>query len=158
MQISEKNRKYHIHSKRLYECYRNMKTRCTNKKQDGNNRYINRGISMCAEWQNDYSVFQTWALSNGYSEDLTLDRIDNNGNYEPSNCRWVNRKEQANNRRTNLCLTYNGETDTMANWCKKFNLPYYYVQYRANKGISLEDILNEFNNGARRTRKKIASQ
>lgn len=113
---------------------------------------------MCPEWESDYCAFQTWALENGYREDLTIDRIDNNGNYEPSNCRFVSRNEQANNRRTNIYLTYNGTTDTMANWCKKLNLPYYYVQYRVNKGKNLEDILNEFNNGTRRTRKKIASR
>lgn len=150
----EKNSKPPKFSKRLYGCYVNMKTRVTNKKQDDYNRYINRGISMCSEWLNDYYSFEKWALENGYDENLTLDRIDNNGNYEPSNCRWVDRKTQANNRRTNVILEYNGEKDTMANWSKKLKIPYYYFQ-KNHKTKNMEEMVNGYNYRSRYQRKNI---
>jgi hypothetical protein len=157
-QIGDKNRKYITFSKRLHECYTNMKTRCKNKKQDKTNRYINRGITLCEEWDKSYECFQEWALNNGYKENLTIDRIDNDKGYSPNNCRWVTRTEQANNRRTSYYLYYNGEKDTLANWSRRLGIPYYYIQYRVYKNKKFEDIVNEFNNGTRRTRKKELSQ
>lgn len=157
-QIANSNRKYIVFSKRLHECYTNMKTRCKNKKQDTYNRYINRGITICEEWDKSYSNFQDWALDNGYQENLTIDRIDNNKGYSPDNCRWVTRTEQANNRRTSYYLYYDGEKDTVANWARRLKIPYYYIQYRIYKNKELKDIVDEFNNGARRTRKKELPQ
>lgn len=156
-QLSRKKTKYIVYSKRLKECYVNMKTRCTNKKQDPFNRYVNRGIDLCEEWKNDYSKFQTWALNSGYNENLTLDRIDNNKGYSPDNCRWVTRKEQANNRRTSLFLNYQGTSDTLANWSRKLNIPYNYIQYRIYKGKDLEEVVNEFNDNPRHKRKNKSS-
>lgn len=94
------NHSIHGHShERLYGIYVAMKTRCRN------NPYYAK-VSVCDEWLNDYESFRKWALSNGYSDDLTIDRINNEGNYEPSNCRWVSMKEQRKNQRkrgTALC-------------------------------------------------------
>ena len=148
----QKNSKQPKFSKRLYECYTNMKTRVTNEKQDDYNRYVNRGISMCDEWFNDYYSFEKWALENGYKDNLTIDRIDNNGNYEPSNCRWVDRKTQANNRRTNVILEYDNKKYTMANWSKKLNIPYWYLQMNHNNK-TMEEMLYEYNNSSRHKRK-----
>lgn len=145
---ADRNRKPPIFSKRLKECYVNMKTRVTNPKQDTHNRYINRNISMCKEWMDDYYAFEKWALENGYDETLTLDRINNDGNYEPSNCRWVDRTIQANNRRTNVILEFNGIKDTMMNWSKKLNIPYYYLQRYRSK-MTLEEINERYNNNSR---------
>lgn len=86
---------------RLYYSWYAMVDRCNNPKNKRFHRYGGRGISVCEEWEKDFSVFREWAMKNGYSDDLSIDRIDNDGNYEPSNCKWSTAKEQANNRSTN---------------------------------------------------------
>lgn len=173
-QIGDSNRKYFLlnesalrerreqqpmiwacYPERLQNIYTNIKSRCYNPNVSSYKDYGERGIVLCEEWKNSFACFADWALSNGYTEDLTIDRIDNDGNYEPSNCRFVTRTEQANNRRSSLYLEYNGEKDTLANWCRRLDIPYYYIQYRLYKGRELGDIVNEFNNGTRRKRKEI---
>ena len=84
---------------RLYREWHNMRMRCYYPSCEGYKWYGGRGITVCEEWNKDFGPFRDWALSHGYTDELTLDRIDNDGNYEPSNCRWVSMKEQCTNRR-----------------------------------------------------------
>ena len=100
----------------LYSVWRGMKKRCLVPTARGYKNYGGRGIRICDEWKDDYLAFKNWALNNGYKNGLTIDRINNNGNYEPSNCRFTDYKQQANNRRSNRLLSVNGETKTIQEW------------------------------------------
>lgn len=99
----------------LYPIWRDMLRRCEKPNCKDYRYYGARGIKVCDEWH-DVNTFYTWAMNNGYKEHLTINRIDNDGNYEPSNCNWVTWKEQNNNRRGNVIITHNGETHTQTEW------------------------------------------
>lgn len=86
-------------NEKLYNVWLRMKSRCNNPKVDNYKYYGGRGITVCEEWQHDYTAFRNWALSNGYQEGLSIDRINVNGNYEPNNCRWISMAEQQKNKR-----------------------------------------------------------
>lgn len=128
-----------------------MKERCYYTKHKTYENYGGRGITVCDEWLNPQRVgqhqqtkgwlsFMNWALSHGYQDGLTIDRIDVGKGYSPDNCRWVTRKEQQNNRTDNHYITYNGETKTLAKWCEELNLNYRRVKDRINKlHWSIED-------------------
>ena len=107
----------------LFGKWNRMLERCRNKNRRDYKNYGGRGIRVCDEWKNNFMSFYNWAIDSGYKEGLTIDRIDTNGNYEPSNCRWATPKEQANNRRTSVFLTYNGETHTVSQWAEIQHIP-----------------------------------
>lgn len=107
---------------RLYKIYIKMIRRCHCEKDKDYRNYGGRGIGVCQEWKENFMSFYNWAMSNGYTETLTLDRIDNDGNYEPNNCRWTTMKEQSNNTRTNRYITYNGQTKTLTQWAEQIGL------------------------------------
>lgn len=109
---------------RLYRIWFKMKERCEKPNDKAFHYYGARGISVCDEWH-DYLTFKDWALSNGYSDDLTIDRIDVNGNYCPENCRWANYKVQANNKRSCRYIEIDGEIKTIAEWCDCYNTNYF---------------------------------
>ena len=100
---------------RLYRIWKGMLSRCNNANRKEYKNYGGRGIKVCDEWR-DYSIFKNWALQNGYNDNLTIERLNNNGNYEPSNCTWKTRKEQNNNRRSNHLIECNGETKNVNQW------------------------------------------
>lgn len=103
----------------LYKVWRGMIQRCRNKTNPSYHLYGERGIRVCDEWENDFASFREWAMANGYEEGLSIDRIDVNGNYEPSNCRWLTMREQQSNKRNNVYVTYNGETHTASEWARR---------------------------------------
>jgi hypothetical protein len=102
-----------------------MKTRCLNANVSCHPDYGGRGITICPEWGNSFEEFSDWALANGYATNLTIDRINNNGNYEPTNCKFSTYQEQENNRRDNYIVTVTGITDTLANMCRLFSVNYH---------------------------------
>lgn len=127
----------------LYSSWECMISRCYNPNNIGYDNYGGRGISVCDDWRNDFINFQNWAEENNYQEGLTIDRININGNYEPDNCRWATRLEQANNRRTCLYFEINGEVHSLKDWCRIMNLPYKTIQTRISKlGWSFEQAIS----------------
>ncbi len=128
----------------LYSVWANMKYRCSNIKSTVYKNYGERGIKVCDEWVKSYTSFKCWALENGYMKNLTIDRIDNNGNYEPCNCRWATNKEQARNKRNTLIFELHGESKTLAEWCDIYGIGYDCVYGRINKsGYGLKRALTE---------------
>lgn len=119
---------------RLYRLWKGMRQRCSNKKLAFAHRYVLRGIKVCDEWQNDYAAFREWALANGYRDDLSLDRIDPDGNYTPENCRWADWITQQNNRANNTRITVNGEHLTLAQAKRKYGIPTELHWKRRNRG------------------------
>lgn len=109
---------------RLYKTWCGMKKRCDNKNSKSYERYGARGIRICQEWENDFHNFSEWALKSGYSDELTIDRIDNNKGYSPENCRWVTHDDQAKNKRNSIFITHNGVEKILADWCRDYDFPY----------------------------------
>lgn len=138
------------HNSTLSNIHQLIKQRCCNPNNAHFNDYGGRGITVCCDWLNteksgvkNYSKgfisFKKWALSNGYKEGLTIDRIDNNKGYSPDNCRWVDMKSQCNNKRSNHYIEYRGEVKTLAEWCHILNLNYDKIKQRLNSlGWSVE--------------------
>lgn len=126
---------------RIYNIWWCMKDRCYNKNHMAYKNYGGRGITVCDEWKNNFEPFYRWAMNSGYRKDLTIDRIDVNGNYEPHNCRWVTLSEQANNKRNTIYLTVHGETKTVAEWSKETGLSRATIRSRIKSGWTEEKIL-----------------
>lgn len=109
---------------RLYTIWCDMKARCYYSKDRNFKNYGGRGITVCDEWKNNFQAFYDWSINNGYQDTLSINRINTDGNYEPSNCNWVTREEQDNNTRRNHFVTYSGKTKTIAQWAKEYNIKY----------------------------------
>ena len=126
------NYKHGMSHTRIHGIWATMKQRCTNPQNPKYKNYGGRGIKICDEWLNDSSNFIAWAMANGYSDDLSIDRIDVNGDYCPKNCRWATNTEQAFNRTDNRLITYMGETKPLGKWVKQLGLNYKKVESRIN--------------------------
>ena len=116
----------------VYSAWLNMHTRCNDKSFRHYHRYGGRGVSVCAEWHS-FDAFHQWAIKSGIKPSLTLDRIDNDGNYEPSNCRWATRLEQANNTKNTSYFTHKGLTLSLSQWATKMDVNKSTLYYRIRK-------------------------
>lgn len=114
--VRDRMRTHGMSHSRLFSIWSAMKQRCYNKNFHQYKHYGGRGVTICDKWLNNFKAFYDWAMANGYAEDLTIDRKDNDKGYSPDNCRWITNKEQQNNKRTNRVLTLNGETHTASEW------------------------------------------
>lgn len=142
--------KYEVIDKRLRGIWTGMKRRCLDENNSSFSRYGGRGITICNDWL-DFNKFAKWALSNGYKKDLTIDRIDNNKGYEPTNCRWVTNREQSLNRRSNVIVEYKDKNITLKELSEITGLDYSCLNARYKRGLKGEDLIKptqdaEFNN------------
>ena len=131
---------------KLYQIYIRIKNCTINPNHYQYKDYGGRGIKMCDEWLKDYQAFKKWAYENGYNDkapkgECTLDRINNDGNYEPNNCRWVNSNVQARNRRTTILLKYNNKIQCAKDWAKELNISYPTFIFKMNSGCTIEEII-----------------
>lgn len=133
----KRNTKHGGYGTRLYRIWDSMKSRCRNPNSISYPDYGGKGITICDEW-NDFAVFREWAISNGYNDKLTIDRIDNSKGYTQSNCRWVNMVSQENNKASNRYVTYDGETLSLSMWARRLNISYNMLLKRILRGWSFE--------------------
>lgn len=141
--VGEKNSTHRLTRTKLYGVWNGMKQRCGNPNTEKYRIYGARGICVCDEWKNDFMAFYNWAMDNGYSEELSIDRINVNGNYEPKNCRWISLKAQANNTRTNHKVTFNNETHTLTEWAEITGIKQPTIRFRLKSGWNVERALTE---------------
>lgn len=125
----------------LYGVWAGMKSRCYTTTNKSYKNYGGRGIKVCEEWLNDYISFYNWAITNGYRQGLSIDRIDVNGNYEPSNCRWADASTQSRNKRNNIFISYDGETRVMQDWAECVTVTRSGFAKRINAGWKVEEAL-----------------
>lgn len=148
--VSKQRIKHGLSETRLYKVWRTMKERCLCETYRDYKHYGGRGIKVCDEWLDDFMNFYNWAMDNGYDEnakrgEYTIDRIDVNGNYEPSNCRIVSMKEQANNVRRNHLIEYKGKTQTLSQWSDEVGISSHTLLNRLQNGWSIEKALTTKN-------------
>lgn len=143
--------KHGLTKSRLYMVWAIIKERCYNKKAPNFFDYGGRGITMCDGWKNDFMAFHDWAMANGYKEEVlpngknkwTIDRVDVNGNYEPTNCRWVTRQEQNFNKRNSRFLEFEGKKKHLFEWAKEYNIEFSALLYRLQCGMSIKEALTK---------------
>lgn len=130
--------KHNMSETKIYKIWDKMKRRCRDK---NNKNYGGRGIKMCDEWKDNFISFYNWAINNGYKDNLTIDRIDVNGDYCPENCRWATYKEQANNRRNNRFLFYDGHKFTVSELAEKYGIKRATLSQRLKLGWNIKKAL-----------------
>jgi hypothetical protein len=147
----------HTSRSRIYGIWSSMRSRCFNINDQNYFRYGERGIMVCNEWKNNFQLFYNWAINNGYQENLTLDRKNNNGNYEPDNCRWTTMKVQTNNTRKNIYIEINGITKHISEWVKETGLNYNTIITRMSKGETGERLIRPLDHPSYKTKKEVNS-
>lgn len=143
-----KNKTHGLSHTRIYEIWCGIRRRCYNQKDKNYSNYGGRGITVCNEWNADFMSFYNWSVANGYNDNLTIDRINNNGNYEPQNCRWITHAEQQRNRSFNIFITHGTVTKTISQWARITGMSdkLFYDRYKStikHKGkCTLNDLVN----------------
>lgn len=138
------NRTKHGQSRtRLYKIWEGMKQRCNNPHVERYSHYGGRGIKVCKEWADSFEAFYAWAMAHGYADNLQIDRIDNDGNYTPENCRWATRVENQSNTRQNVIIELNGERHTIAEWARITGISRSTINRRITAGKSPAEILKK---------------
>jgi len=137
----------------IYRIWRGIRDRCSNPNLPDYQYYGIRGIKVCYEWQNSFEAFRNWAIVNGYKQGLTIDRKNNDGNYEPSNCKWTDMKSQSNNKRSTIYIEIDGITKPKAEWCEIYKINPVTVEARILRGWSKDDaVMIPTNKNMRRNR------
>lgn len=132
---------HHGTGTRLYEIWKGMRKRCNCPYRKEYKNYGAKGVRVCSEWD-DYKKFRAWAMDNGYSDELTIERIDPSKDYSPQNCMWITKAEQSRNKRNTIRITINGETKTISQWAEKYGIGSWKIYYLArNRGISHQEAL-----------------
>jgi len=138
------NKTHGMSKTRLYNTWLSMRKRCNNPNDKYANSYYNKGIRVCDEWNNDFVAFMNWAYANGYTDELTIDRIDNDKGYSPDNCRWTTSDAQQRNKTNNIMVEYDNKQWCLKTLCKEIGFPYktahrrYIRRKRANKPVTTE--------------------
>jgi hypothetical protein len=128
--LAERNTTHGMTHTRIYGIWRRMRQRCGDPNCTDYERYGGRGVSVCEEWAESFEAFHTWALANGYQRELTIDRIDADGDYEPRNCRWITLADQNRNKRNNRLISFGGKTKTLAEWSRALGIDHSLLRYR----------------------------
>ncbi len=137
------HKKFNVTNKRIFRIWSNMIDRCKSANRKDSKNYFLKGIYVCDEWKM-YDNFEQWALLNGYEDNLTIDRIDFNGNYEPSNCRWITIQQQQRNKETTTFYTYDGETHCLKEWSEITGINRGTLWNRIHdEGLSIEEAINK---------------
>lgn len=140
----EANHSHRMSGTRPYWIWQGMKKRCYNPHDIRYDRYGGRGITVSDEWREDFSAFYEWSLQNGYADNLTIDRIDNDKGYSPDNCRWSTMKEQSMNRSTNINIRIGNATKTLTEWCEIFSVDSktVFARYYRGNARTIDDLFN----------------
>lgn len=131
--LHEKHNTHHLSQTKIYHIWHAMINRCYYKKGKAYKNYGGRGIKVCEDWKKSFDSFYAWSIDNGYQEGLSIERINNNDDYKPTNCKWIKRSEQAQNRRRNYSVTINGVTKNLTEWCIEYGVDYGLVHNRCHK-------------------------
>jgi hypothetical protein len=140
---NKRRAKHGMYNTKVYRQYQGVLQRCYNPNNSRYARYGGRGITVCEQWRNSFEQF--YKDMGDSPEGTTLDRIDNDGNYEPSNCRWATPQEQSNNTHTNVLIEHDGKTMTIADWARHLGLPYHWIKYRHSKGYKPPELFSSTN-------------
>lgn len=136
--------KHGLSASRINNTYRNMKGRCYNPNDAAYAKYGGRGIKVCDQWVNDFMAFYSWSMEHGYTDELTLDRIDVHGDYCPENCRWTDMTSQQNNRTNNVRISYKGEEHTLSEWSQIIGITKSAIYHRYERGWDVGRMLNDY--------------